>query len=991
MDNKKFKNPPVESRPAPFWSWNDDMTSEELTRQIDEMSEKGWGSFFMHSRVGLVTPYLQDKWFELVNACCDEAKNEGMYAHLYDEDKWPSGFAGGRVTEREEYRQRYLCLLKRSDLQDDDVVYKDLGDRVIAKRIVRLGVDWFNGYCYADLMNKEAVQYFLETTHEKYAEKCGKYMGNVIPDVFTDEPCFQMAHPGRQGAPDCDFLPWTEAFPKTFMQEKGYDILDNLTPLFYDEEGYEKIRFDFFDVALNMFIDGFTKPYAEWCEKHGVAMTGHFMAEDTLSSQTRWTSASMPHYEYMQRPGIDKLGRDVNIEQTVKQLTSVSEQLEKERNLSEVFGCMGQQASFFHRKWIAQWQAVLGIDFVNHHLSLYSMRGERKRDYPANLFYQQPWWNEERSFSDYTARMCEYVHSTVRNVDILFIHPVTTAWCLYNVHNEGAERLPYKVDLYDHGCIALTKALLAEKLDFHYGDETIMKNHAFVADGAICIGKFRYHTVVLPPILNLTSNTAKLLNKFARQGGKIICQTPCASLVDGESAEPEFIKYAKITESCGDCVKSVSKIYPDRIKIADKLSGKNVGTIYADHKHDDKYEYYFIVNNEEARSLNTVITISTSKHATVLDMSNGEEYELDTTTHNGKISLEAKLYPAGSLLIRLSDEKVDAKPASDYLGSGVEFKACEKIGEAKIDCIRRNEDNVLVLNDATLEMGGKLIATNAPLNTLWHTHFYPAKNGTPFRAEYSFEVESMPNGELTAAIEMAHNLDKITFNGKSLEIPAPNVAFDDTCYRDVNFRKVVLGTPVIGTNTIVIEGIKDNNITSPDCHVAVENYGKHKPTELEAIYVTGDFSVKTNDNITFSIVSPYAPCFKNITVSGCSFYAGSVDITCEFDASADAMPKYLRLDGVNASCVRVSVNGTDCGIAYWEPFIYDISDAAVVGKNTVTITLTTTLFNMMGPNRVDDIKNSRFIGPRIFSDYWTNFNEKYTLCDYGVNGVSLLK
>ena len=100
--------------PGPFWSWNDKLDEAELRRQIREMAEKGWGSYFMHSRVGLVTGYLSDEWMALINACADEAAKTGTYAWLYDEDKWPSGFAGGEVPEMDEsYRMRGLVLVKQ--------------------------------------------------------------------------------------------------------------------------------------------------------------------------------------------------------------------------------------------------------------------------------------------------------------------------------------------------------------------------------------------------------------------------------------------------------------------------------------------------------------------------------------------------------------------------------------------------------------------------------------------------------------------------------------------------------------------------------------------------------------------------------------------------------------------------------------------------------------------------------------------------------------
>lgn len=984
MDSKNFKNPPAASRPAPFWSWNDNFSKDEMIRQIKDMSDKGWGSFFMHSRVGLVTPYLKEEWFDFVNACCKTAKEEGMYAHLYDEDKWPSGFAGGEVVKHKKFRQRVLCLTEKDELTEDDQILDQYDEKLIVRRILPAKLKWYNGYCYADLLNKEAVEEFLKTTHEKYVENCSEYIGNVVSTVFTDEPAYGVNRLQEYDYKNFVFLPWTDRLPEVFETEKGYDITKNLAKLFYNIEGYKKVRYDFFDIVLKMFIEAFTKPYAEWCEAHSLALTGHMMAEDTLSSQTQWIGAAMPHYEYMQRPGIDKLHRDISIEPTVKQLTSVSEQLEKERNLSEVFGCMGQQASFFHRKWIAQWQAVMGIDFVNHHLSLYSMRGERKRDFPANLFYQQPWWSEERGFSDYIGRMCEYVNSTKRNVDILFIHPIATGWCLYEAE-KTINKLPKEVDFYEQSFYNLTKKLLSEKLDFHYGDETIMKKYASVDGSAVNIGKISYHTVILPPMVTLSKSTAKLLEKFAQNGGKIIYQNPHAYLIEGDNAKIEFIKSANGADKSEEVIDMLDKIYPDRIRIINKNTSQNAPGIYADHKTDGKYEYYFIISNEENRCLDTNISIKTDKYICVLDMFDGEAYDIDTVSENGRKSFDIKFYPAGSVLLRLSDKKENSAKKA-YLGSGVMLKSFERIGEADIKTVSLAEDNLLVLNDAALEIGSESIPTS-PLNLLQHKYFYPASDSTPFKAEYTFNVDSLPDSEISAAIEMAHNLDAITFNGKNIPIPSPNEIFDDSCYKDLSLRKVSLGTPVLGINTLIIEGKKINNITAPGCHSKVEDSKNHHPTELEAICIIGNFSVDTTDNIRFAINSPHKICPKNITESGAPFYAGNVKIKFEFENRG---AKYLRIDGAEASYIRLSINGKDCGIAYWNPFIFDISSYTTEGKNKGEITLCTTLFNMTGPNRVENIEDLRGISPHTFADI-NNAKEDYTFIKYGIKGITLLK
>jgi hypothetical protein len=74
MNPKEFKNPPRTYAPAPFWSWNGDLDEKELQKQIRDMAPKGLGGYFMHSRVGLITPYLSKKWYSCIRACAEAAK-----------------------------------------------------------------------------------------------------------------------------------------------------------------------------------------------------------------------------------------------------------------------------------------------------------------------------------------------------------------------------------------------------------------------------------------------------------------------------------------------------------------------------------------------------------------------------------------------------------------------------------------------------------------------------------------------------------------------------------------------------------------------------------------------------------------------------------------------------------------------------------------------------------------------------------------------------
>ena len=108
LQEELFRNPTSEYRAAPFWAWNCKLEKEELLCQIECMKEMGMGGFYIHARCGLGTQYLGDAFMELVRACADKAEQEGLKTWLYDEDRWPSGSAGGYVTKNKKFRQKIL-------------------------------------------------------------------------------------------------------------------------------------------------------------------------------------------------------------------------------------------------------------------------------------------------------------------------------------------------------------------------------------------------------------------------------------------------------------------------------------------------------------------------------------------------------------------------------------------------------------------------------------------------------------------------------------------------------------------------------------------------------------------------------------------------------------------------------------------------------------------------------------------------------------------
>lgn len=98
-------------------------------RESKRFQRKGFRGLFLHARAGLKSAYLSEEWFAAIGYAVDEAEKCGLEAWLYDEDGWPSGFAGGRVNGKgEDYCQKSLtarnlpkefyCEMKNAEIDD---------------------------------------------------------------------------------------------------------------------------------------------------------------------------------------------------------------------------------------------------------------------------------------------------------------------------------------------------------------------------------------------------------------------------------------------------------------------------------------------------------------------------------------------------------------------------------------------------------------------------------------------------------------------------------------------------------------------------------------------------------------------------------------------------------------------------------------------------------------------------------------------------------
>ncbi|MDQ0896916.1 glycosyl hydrolase [Paenibacillus sp. V4I7] len=599
---KQFEQPPAAYRAVPFWAWNDDLKKEELRRQIEDMKEQGMGGFFMHSRDGLETPYLSEAWMDAVKESVAKAEELGMQAWLYDEDRWPSGSAGGSVQAHgDEYRSKGLTIevVRGNGSFEDDgrvaAVFKAVieGNEVHSCERLSLGTmeasselaavdssavsstaaaqadsaasarsplftgeevllvfrievsapsEWFNDEAPPDSMNADTVRQFINATYEVYKAEVGDQFGRTITGIFTDEPGVHdrnCAFTAGRG-----WVPWTYSLPDYFSEKRGYDILDVLPYLYFNGSLSPMVRHDFWRTVSDKFCESYTKQLGDWCEENGLAFTGHYLWESALGVATRVGGAVMPHYRYQHVPGIDMLCEQTDEYMTVKQCTSVANQYGRKFVISETYGCTGWEFTFEGQKWMGDWQYVLGVNVRSQHLALYSMKGCRKRDYPPVFNYQTSWWKYNRIIEDYFARIGAVITEGTPVRDMLVLHPSSSAWSMlgtdpYGAARRGLDRDIPSIDLYGDEFNDLLRVLLGAHYDFDLGDETIMAEAGRVQDRKLFVHLAGYQTVVIPPVRTMLRSTLDLLLAFLEAGGRVIAILPAATMIEGRmSGEP---------------------------------------------------------------------------------------------------------------------------------------------------------------------------------------------------------------------------------------------------------------------------------------------------------------------------------------------------------------------------------------------------------------------------------------------------------------------
>jgi len=207
-------------------------------------------------------------------------------------------------------------------------------------------------------------------------------------------------------------------------------------------------------------------------------------------------------------------------------------------------------------------------------------------------------------------------------------------------------------------------------------------------------------------------------------------------------------------------------------------------------------------------------------------------------------------------------------------------------------------------------------------------------------------------------------------------------------WKDIAFRRVPIPKIKKGANRLILEGKKINNITGVGFHRRVPDWRTHQPTEVEEIYLVGNFSLEKIGEGTYGLTSFKVPDPGDLVGSGFPFYSGWMKVQTAFRKPAKSRRLFLELDGSFAAA-KVVVNGKSADSLLWPPQRLEITSLVKAGNNSIEIKLATTLVNLLGPNRTYGIKKIVYVGPHAFVAREL-FQKEYTFFDFGISGLRVL-
>ncbi len=410
-----------------------------------------------------------------------------------------------------------------------------------------------------------------------------------------------------------------------------------------------------------------------------------------------------------------------------------------------------------------------------------------------------------------------------------------------------------------------------------------------------------------------------------------------------------------------------------KIITAEELSPNDVcdnGEITYVKRSNDEYTVHYFVNTSADRK-----TAGINVYGKKLDIYSGELEDFDK---------DYEFEPWGSLMVIEDKTQPEEKKKQNIVKLGGEFEIAKPV------------QNAITLDHCDYYFDGELQEENGyVLNIAERAN--ALEKPVKIHQDYHIKMNYVPE-ELFMVCETP-DIFEIKINGQSID--------KTICgwYIDKSFKKLEVSKYLkVGENTISFD------CDFKQCDEFYENRRKGfifeseknklvYDMEIEAIYLLGDFTVKTDGEWeklgrnavrykgSFEIDKPKKHVnIKNIEQQGYPFFAGEMTISGEIEITGENPVLELDIKGINA--IRVKIGETE------RVMLTDnrlpLNRFGVSGKEKIELTLINNLRNILGPHHLEE-GESYFVCPSTFFKekcIWTlepeAWNDGYCFVEMGI-------
>lgn len=663
---------------------------QTVREKLEQVKEIGCGGVV--TNVSFQNYLESEKQWEIFTHVIRLCKELGLRVWLYDEKGYPSGGAGGIVVrDHPEYEAIGLVCLTQAVQKTQHVVMTlprnhkkavavymvtgEVGDGTeqdlmpyvdedgtlcfdatedgtvyyIASKALFEGVHASRNYHevrpYVNVLDKKAMEYFINVTYGQYKKYVGEEFGDLIEAVFTDEPSVMGPYCAPlntkkynvrgvervdEKMPLYPHVVWSCEFEAEFTARKGYKIMP-LVPLLFagDSTLAQQVRFDYHDVAAQLYEEAYFVAIRDFCRENNIKFTGHLLAEELFYTQI------INEYDYFQMmrnmdyTGIDVLSADPKKVLRAPLLPKIASSVAHHYGAKTV---MSESSDFTRRgthdlsakEAFASFavQYVFGVTQLTSYFAIDKFALE-----------------EYKKLNNAVARMGRFITDGAHKAPLLLYYPARSSWqyALPSVQImsqcKGNGCFAQMSDLFDRATVCFAE----QCVDYDITDGCVLAACEIKDRTVISPSGEAYRAVYVPCCDIEKENLIDVLKTLAAQGVAVYVER---RQLNKTAAVTALMQDARVTV-VEDANEAIADMHARRISDMKAVCDEPHGVACV-HKTQDGEERYLLVNalNEQT---NFTLTLQTTKKPRFVRLYENEAIEIPYTCNGTETVIDLQM------------------------------------------------------------------------------------------------------------------------------------------------------------------------------------------------------------------------------------------------------------------------------------------------------------------------------------------------------------